>query len=255
MGLLLEQDPSPAGLARWRQQPPSLCSHLSCPAVSQICNVVCSPSTSSCFIWKSTPARRDSQALLLCPGLGTEGAWGQGEHRGAGGCTRGAGGCTEGAGDVSSELISAEAQQEAGLPCAPVPCQHQPVHGAGGHGFLAPLTPLVRQVEVEGWHGAQGYPSSPQPGPFALDGELPVTSGAKAGSFFLLERPLERGDLSASPVGGLEACWVTDTTVRGLSLGAVGKQICVPLPSLVHQAGDRFPYLGAPTGAGGRPIL
>lgn len=38
VGLLLGQDPQP------------LRSHLSCPAVSQICSVVCSPSTSSCFI-------------------------------------------------------------------------------------------------------------------------------------------------------------------------------------------------------------
>ena len=64
-GLLPEQDLALARLAR-QQEPQPRRSHLSCPAVSQICNVVCSPSTSSCFIWKSTPARRDNQVLLLC---------------------------------------------------------------------------------------------------------------------------------------------------------------------------------------------
>lgn len=64
-GLLPEQDLALTGLA-WQQATQPLCSHLSCPAVSQICNVVCSLSTSSCFICKSTPAGRGSQVLLLC---------------------------------------------------------------------------------------------------------------------------------------------------------------------------------------------
>lgn len=58
---------SPAGWVPEAGMAPAGSAHLSCPAVSQICSVVCSPSTSSCFIWKSTPARRSSQAQLPVP--------------------------------------------------------------------------------------------------------------------------------------------------------------------------------------------
>lgn len=58
---------SPAGWVPEAGMAPAGSAHLSCPAVSQICSVVCSPSTSSCFIWKSTPARRSSQARLPVP--------------------------------------------------------------------------------------------------------------------------------------------------------------------------------------------
>lgn len=37
--------------------------HLSCPAVSHICRLVFSPSTSILFIWKSTPANQKKAAL------------------------------------------------------------------------------------------------------------------------------------------------------------------------------------------------
>lgn len=74
---------------------------------------------------------------------------------------------------------------------------------------------------------------------FAPDGELLVTSGAKAGSFLLLKCLAEQQGPSALPVRGLGACWVTDAMVRGPSPGAVGKQTYVPLPSPGCWAGGR----------------
>lgn len=109
-----------------------LCHPLHFPAgtgAAAAANAVCSPSTGSCFIWKPTSTRRDTQKLLLCLCIG----WGM----------RVLGSDTEGAQDVSSDLVLAEVQQGAGLP---VPCQH---HGTGGCGFLLLPAPLVRQ-EVMG---------------------------------------------------------------------------------------------------------
>lgn len=176
-------------------------------AAASAANMVCSPSTSSCFIWQPTSAGRDTQELLLClcPG------WGMRVLEMS---------------PLTSFLWSCSRE----LDCW---CPHPlPTHGAGGCGFLPPLAPLVRQVVV----GCPGPPAWP----FAPDAELPVTSGARAGSFLLLKRLAELRGPSASPLEWLRPCWVTDAM-----RGAQDQELLASRAVLLSPAQGQISHLAA----------
>lgn len=87
----------------------------------------------------------------------------------------------------------------------PIPCQHRPVLGQGGHAHIPFLLPLWRDKRSGGLAWGVGVPGSLPARPFAPDGELLVASGVKAGSFLFACLAEQQGPCPGA--GGLQMPW------------------------------------------------